>query len=242
MSDTLIVIPTYNEAENIEKLLTLLKQEIPAASILIVDDNSPDGTGKKVEAFIPQNPQVHLLHRPHKEGLGQAYLAAFHYILQHPPFQSIQYILQMDADFSHPPSYIPALLRACQEDHADLSLGSRYVPGGSIEGWSLGRRLLSRFGSLYARFWLKMPFKDLTGGFKCWKRKTLEALPLHAVKSTGYCFQVELTYRTYLQNSKILEVPITFPERTYGKSKMSFHIALEAALLVPFLSRQVKKS
>lgn len=236
MEEVLVIVPTYNEIENLDPLVQQIFEFLPQAHILIVDDNSPDGTGQRAETLKQHNSHIQVLHREKKEGLGQAYLAGFTFALQ----QKYRYIVQMDADFSHPPQYLATLVQMCQEGKADLCLGSRYIDDGKVIGWSFWRRGLSYFGSLYARFWLRIPFQDLTGGYKCWKREVLEAIQLQEMQSTGYCFQIELTYRTFLQKFKIAEIPITFPERIHGQSKMSLHIAFEAAIRVPMMPWTIK--
>lgn len=233
----LVIVPTYNEIDNIEPLLKAIFHYLPQTHVLVVDDNSPDGTGQRVDQLIQQDPRLHILHRSQKDGLGKAYLAGFQYALQN----NYDFILQMDADFSHPPSFLPALLEPCQNGSADFCLGSRYVKGGKIEGWSLLRRGISYFGSIYARFCLRLSVRDLTGGFKCWKREVLASIDLDSLQSAGYCFQIELTYRAHLRHFRIMEVPITFPERTNGKSKMSLKIAIEAAYRVPLMPFTIRK-
>jgi len=226
----LIVVPTYNEVENLEGLV----QEIFAHSeglacaveILVADDNSPDGTGALADRLRAADPRVHVLHRPKKEGLGRAYLAAFAWGLE----RGYDLILEMDADFSHHPRYLPALLGASAE--ADLVLGSRNVAGGGTLNWGLGRRLLSKGGSLYARTILGLPVRDLTGGFKVFRRETLEALELETVSSEGYVFQIELTWRALRRGLRVREVPIVFEDRRVGASKMSRAVFLEAVLHV----------
>ena len=225
----LIIIPTYNEKENLGPLLEAIYEIRPDIHVLVVDDNSPDGTGQLVAewAEAPQyEGRLFLLRRAGKLGLGTAYIAGFRWALA----RSYRRILEMDADFSHNPRYLPDLLAAAEE--ADLVLGSRYVPGGGVKNWGFWRRFLSRGGSLYARVLLGLPYQDLTGGFKCFRREVLETLDLGAVRSNGYSFQIELTYRAHCKGFKIKEVPIVFEEREVGKSKMSKHIFLEAVLMV----------
>lgn len=218
----LIVIPTYNEKENIPVLVPLLRQTVPGAHILIVDDNSPDGTGEIADALAAQDPAVHALHRTEKNGIGQAYVAGFTWGLA----RGYERLIQMDADLSHDPKYLPGLLNA-SERYA-LVLGSRYVRGGGTENWGLGRRLLSRGGSLYAQIILGLPLHDLTGGFKCWRRHVLADIDLPSVLSNGYSFQIEMTYRAIRKGMRVHEVPIVFVDRTAGKSKMSRRIFVEA--------------
>lgn len=224
----LIVIPTYNERKNIGELLSLVFQQEADFHVLIVDDNSPDGTGELVRELLQTNyaGRLFLLARPGKMGLGSAYIAGFKWALA----REYQYILEMDADFSHNPKYLQHLLTAA--GHADLVLGSRYVPGGGITNWSLLRRLISLGGSLYSRTILGLPFKDLTGGYKCFRREVLNSIDLDDVRSNGYSFQIELTYRAFLQAFTIREIPIIFEERAAGKSKMSRRIFLEAVWMV----------
>jgi dolichol-phosphate mannosyltransferase len=223
----LVVVPTYNERDNLEPLVGAILEQDADLSLLVVDDNSPDGTGDLAERLTVAWPgRVDVLHRPGKLGLGTAYIAGFKWALA----RSYDYILEMDADFSHEPAALPRLLAAARG--SDLALGSRYVPGGDTPDWSLGRRVISRGGSLYARTILGVPVRDLTGGFKCFPRRTLEALDLDAVRSEGYAFQIELTYRVFQLGGRIVEIPITFPDRRVGQSKMSGRIVREACLAV----------
>ncbi len=222
----LVILPTYNERENLSALIPIILAE-PAFDVLVVDDNSPDGTAALVEELAAEHPgRVFLLRRRAKLGLGTAYLAGFRWALA----RDYEYVFEMDADFSHDPAALPRLLSRAAA--ADLVLGSRYVPGGSTANWSLARRLISRGGSLYARLILGVPYQDLTGGFKCFRRRVLETLDLDAVHSTGYAFQIELTYRAHRAGFCIVEEPIRFEERRAGKSKMSATIVLEALLRV----------
>ncbi len=227
----LVIIPTYNELNNIGELLPLIYQAVPDIHVLVVDDNSPDGTGKFINELISTkyNGRLFLLERSGKLGLGTAYITGFKWALE----RNYEFVFEMDADFSHNPKYLPEMLKAAQS--CDLVLGSRYVPGGGVENWSLIRKFISRGGSLYSRIFLKIPVRDLTGGFKCFRRKVLETINLDQVKSNGYCFQIELTYRAYLKGFRITEVPIIFEDRMAGKSKMSKKIFLEALLTVPML-------
>ena len=199
--------------------------------ILVVDDNSPDGTGALADSLAAQCAWVEVLHRPGKSGLGQAYLAGFAHALE----QGAELLIEMDADFSHDPRYLPQLLAVA--DHADLVLGSRYVPGGGVRDWGLLRRLISRGGGWYARVILGVEVRDLTGGFKCIRRAVLEAIDLPSVRAEGYVFQIEVTYRAILAGFTVREIPIVFVDRTVGSSKMSSRIALEAMLLVPLMKR-----
>ena len=222
----LIVIPTYNERENLTRLLDAVHSSLPTAEVLIVDDNSPDGTGDLADDYASEHPHVHVMHREGKQGLGTAYLAGFRWALA----RDYTHIFEMDADFSHPPDRLQALLDATQS--ADVALGSRWVKGGGTEGWPLKRQLLSRGGSLYARTVLGVGVRDLTGGFKCFQRHVLEAIDLDGVQTVGYGFQIELTWRALEAGFEVVEVPITFVDRIAGKSKMSGSIFMEAVGLV----------
>ena len=224
----LIIIPTYNESENVEKLLDLISRTDPAAHVLIVDDNSPDRTYEIVERLMQTSypGRLFLLKRAGKLGLGTAYLAGFKWALA----RDYDFIFEMDADFSHDPKYLPDFLAAIQTP--DLVLGSRYVPGGGVKNWGLLRKFISRGGSLYARTILGLSLRDLTGGFKCFRREVLEAIDLDSIKSNGYSFQIEMTYRACCKGFRIFETPIVFEDRTAGKSKMSRKIFLEAVLMV----------
>ena len=219
-----VVLPTYNERENVPAIVPAILAASPLVDVLVVDDNSPDGTGKIADALAAREPRVRVLHRQRKDGLGRAYLAGFAEALA----AGYGRIIEMDADFSHDPARLPALLDA----DADLVLGSRYVRGGGTAHWGLGRRLLSRGGSLYARTILGVPIRDLTGGFKCFRRKVLENLDLATVRSSGYAFQIELTFRALRRGYSVIEVPITFTDRRVGKSKMSRAIVAEALWMV----------
>ena len=223
---TLIIIPTYNEAENISKLLDAVHSQVPDADILVVDDNSPDGTAVVVEGRIKKDTRLSIMKRAGKLGLGSAYIAGFKQAL----VRGYEVVFEMDADFSHNPAYLPKFLEAIKE--ADLVLGSRYVEGGGVENWPLLRRLISLGGSWYGRFILGVPYRDLTGGFKCFRRKTLEAIDLDSIHSEGYSFQIELTYRVHKKGLRIREIPIVFADRLGGKSKMSWKIFLEAIFRV----------
>ena len=222
----LVVIPTYNEADNIEAILTAVTTSVPEASVLVVDDGSPDGTGELVEKAVDVNPHIHLLRGEGKRGLGQAYIAGFHWGLDH----GYGLFVEMDADFSHDPAAIPGLLGAAVE--ADVVVGSRYIPGGGVEGWSKRRHALSRTGNVYARLVLGFAVKDATGGFRCYRREVLEAVDLPGVRSNGYAFQIDMTYRAWRLGFRIAEVPITFRERELGTSKMSGSIVREALVAV----------
>jgi dolichol-phosphate mannosyltransferase len=225
-----IIVPTYNEAGNLEPLVAALRASVPDARILVVDDASPDGTGELADALAARDPAVEVLHRAGKAGLGMAYVNGFARALA----AGAEYVVEMDADLSHDPRDVPRLLERA-EGGADLVLGSRYVAGGGIEDWDLLRRVLSRGGCGYARAVLGVGIRDLTGGFKAFRAATLTAIDFETVRSEGYAFQVELTYRALARGLAVEEVPIVFRERTQGESKMSARIALEAMWLVPAL-------
>jgi dolichol-phosphate mannosyltransferase len=225
-----VCLPTYDERENLEPMLRALAQVLgPDDRVLVIDDNSPDGTGALADRLAEELGFVDVLHRERKEGLGPAYLAGFRRALD----AGAELVLEMDCDFSHDPADVPRLLAAAGE--ADLVLGSRYVPGGGVENWGLVRRAISYGGSLYARVLLGVRVRDLTGGFKCFRREVLEAIPLDRVRSRGYAFQIELTYRALRQGFRVREVPIRFVDRAVGGSKMSRAIVLEAIWKVPLL-------
>jgi dolichol-phosphate mannosyltransferase len=223
-----VILPTYNEAENIEALVAAVRERLPESRrVLIVDDNSPDGTGEIADRIAAAYEDVAVLHREKKEGLGPAYLAGFREALD----GGAELIVEMDADFSHDPAYLPELLSAAED--ADLVLGSRYVEGGGVTDWGAIRRAISRGGSAYARSALGVGVRDLTGGFKVFRREVLEAIDLDSVASRGYAFQVEMTYRAIRAGFRVVEVPITFRERQVGSSKMSKSIVVEAMWRVP---------
>jgi dolichol-phosphate mannosyltransferase len=225
-----LVLPTYNEAGNIEAFVEAVRVQLPAtARVLVVDDNSPDGTGEIADRLAAKHDAVTVLHRPHKEGLGPAYIAGFRHALA----AGAGLVLEMDSDFSHDPEQLPRLLEASQG--ADLVIGSRYVPGGSAAEWSGVRLAISRGGSAYARLVLGVRVRDLTGGFKCFRREVLEAIDLDSIESKGYAFQVEMTYRAIRLGFDVVEVPITFRDRQVGSSKMSRAIVAEAVWRVPLL-------
>ena len=233
MSGTWLVLPTYNEAENIVAIVQASLRELARTGdhhVLVVDDNSPDGTGRIADQLAESHQQVSVLHRPGKQGLGRAYIAGFQHALAH----GAERLMEMDSDFSHDPSDIPRLVREAQHG-ADLVLGSRYIPGGGVENWGLGRRIVSRGGCLYAQAILRVPVRDLTGGFKCFDRRVLEAIGIEQMHADGYGFQIELTYRTLKAGFHVREVPIVFHERRAGQSKMSTRIATEAVWKVPAL-------
>ena len=225
-----ICLPTYNERENLEAMVSALGEVLPEDSrILVIDDNSPDGTGEIADRLAAERGDVEVLHRPRKEGLGPAYLAGFRRALG----LGADLVLEMDCDFSHDPADVPRLLAAA--DGADLVLGSRYVPGGGTKNWGVLRRVVSRVGSLYAQVLLGLRVRDLTGGFKCYRRAVLETIDLDAIKSKGYAFQIETTYRAIRAGFRVAEVPIVFVDRQVGGSKMSNSIVLEAIWKVPAL-------
>jgi dolichol-phosphate mannosyltransferase len=227
---TWLVVPTYNEAENIEPFVDAVLEKLPASSqVLVVDDSSPDGTGEIADRLAAEHESVSVLHRPRKEGRGPALIAGFRRALE----GGAELILEMDSDFSHQPAYLPRLLDA--SEWADLVIGSRYVPGGGVSDWGAVRRAISRGGNVYARLVLGAGVNDLTGGFKCFRREVLEAIDLDAVQSKGYAFQVELTYRAIQQGFRVVEVPIVFRDRREGSSKMSRGIVAEAVWRVPLL-------
>lgn len=223
----IVIIPTYNEAENIQRLIeTLLKLQVNQLDVLIVDDNSPDGTGEIVKKLGEENPRIHLIQREGKQGLGTAYVRGFKYAIE----RAYDFIIQMDADFSHDPSEIKNLMTAIAD--YDLVLGSRYIAGVNVVNWPLSRLLLSYFANLYTRLITRMPIKDSTGGFKCFRRAVLEAIQLDNVKSDGYAFQIEINFKAWKKNFRIKEIPIVFVDRIAGSSKMSKRIIREAALMV----------
>jgi dolichol-phosphate mannosyltransferase len=222
-----VCLPTYNERENLERMVRALADR--AVSVLVIDDNSPDGTGELADRLAAELDHVEVLHRDRKEGLGPAYLAGFRRALAN----GAELVLEMDADFSHDPADVPRLIGGSSE--ADLALGSRYVQGGSIASWGRLRRLVSAGGSLYARLLLGVPVRDLTGGFKCFRSEVLETLDLDAITSRGYAFQIETTYRALRAGFRVVELPIAFADRERGDSKMSRRIVLEAIWKVPAL-------
>jgi len=223
-----VVLPTYDEAENLPGIATAILASLPGATLLVVDDGSPDGTGAIAEALAAAEPRIRVRHRPGKAGLGRAYLDGFAVALA----GGAEAIIQMDADWSHDPAVLPALLAPLVAAHADLVIGSRYVRGGHVEDWGLGRRLISRLGSLFARIVLGLRPNDLTGGFKAWRATTLGAIPFEGVHAGGYVFQIEMTQRASRAGARVVEVPITFRDRRVGRSKMSRRIILEALVVV----------
>jgi dolichol-phosphate mannosyltransferase len=230
-----LILPTYNEAENVEAIVAASAEALAGAApdgfrVLVVDDGSPDGTGELADQLAAEHSWVEVLHRAEKNGIGPAYLAGFRYALD----RGAGYVMEMDSDFSHDPADLARLLEAVYGG-ADLALGSRYVPGGGVSDWGLLRRFISEGGSTYARLVLSLSVRDLTGGFKCFRREVLEAIHFDSVRSRGYAFQVELTYRALQAGFRVVEVPIVFRDRQQGTSKMSWRIAAEAMWLVPLL-------
>ncbi len=225
----LVIVPTYNEIENVSRIVPRILEQDPRIEVLVVDDNSPDGTGKVADEMAATEPRIHVLHRAGKQGLGKAYLAGFEWALQHP--SQFDYIFEMDADFSHDPSHLPEFLAAVKD--ADLVLGSRYRQGKvTVVNWPMTRLILSYAANIYARAITGLELGDATGGFKCFRRKVLEAIPLSQVKSNGYAFQIEMSFRAWKRGFKIVEIPIVFHDRTEGESKMSKGIVREAIIMV----------
>lgn len=222
----LICIPTYNERENVEKIVPAVLDVLPSASVLIIDDNSPDGTGALADALANEDDRVHVLHREMKEGLGKAYLAGFAWALE----KNYRFVIEFDADFSHNPDYLPRMIRLLGTN--DMVIGSRRVPGGGTENWGVGRRFVSFAGSLYARAILGVGVKDLTGGFNGFRRKALQSLQLDSIGTSGYGFQIEIKYRAVKSGLKVMEMPIIFRDREEGVSKMSTGIFAEAMVQV----------
>lgn len=223
-----VVLPTYNEADNLPGIATAILDELPDATLLVVDDGSPDGTGHLADELAAANDRVRVRHRPAKQGLGRAYLDGFRVALD----GGATIVCQMDADWSHDPAALATLVGPVAGGDADLVIGSRYTSGGSVVDWGIGRRLISRFGSLFARTVLSLRPTDLTGGFKAWRASTLAAIPFDGVHAGGYVFQIEMTYRASRAGARILEVPITFRDRRVGQSKMSRRIVAEALVVV----------
>jgi glycosyltransferase involved in cell wall biosynthesis len=222
----LVVVPTYNEVENLERILERLHASVPDAHALVVDDCSPDGTGELADKLAAPDGRVHVLHRSAKQGLGQAYVAGFRWALEH----RYDVLVEMDADGSHAPEQLPDLLAAL--DSADLALGSRYVPGGAVTDWPVHRLLLSRLGNRYTRWALRLPLHDATGGYRAARAELIDRLPFADVASQGYCFQVDWAWRAVRDGARVVEVPITFTERQFGRSKMSGSIVREALVRV----------
>lgn len=223
-----VVLPTYNEADNLEPIATAILAAVPTATVLVVDDDSPDGTGRLADDLAAADPRIRVRHRRQKQGLGRAYLDGFGVALA----GGAGTVVQMDADFSHDPAALPALLRPIEEDTADLVIGSRYATGGSVVDWGLGRRIVSRGGSLFARVVLGLGQNDLTGGFKAWRATTLAGVPFDGVHAGGYVFQIEMTFRADRGGARVREIPITFRDRRVGQSKMSRRIVVEALVVV----------
>lgn len=223
-----VVLPTYDEAENLAPIATAILSALPAATVLVVDDNSPDGTGRLADELAVSDRRVHVLHRAAKQGLGRAYLDGFGRALG----GGAAVVVQMDADFSHDPEALPGLVEPIVGGQADLVIGSRYAPGGRVVDWGIGRRVISRGGSLFARTVLGLRPRDLTGGFKAWRATTLAAVPFDGVHAGGYVFQIEMTFRASRAGARTEEVPITFRDRRIGQSKMSRRIVVEALVVV----------
>lgn len=223
MPHALIVVPTYNERDNVTDIAERLLAALPVADVLFVDDNSPDGTGQILDEMAASNKRVHVMHRAGKLGLGTAYVEGFGWGLP----RGYEYLFEMDADGSHDPKYLPQML-ALAEDGADVVVGSRYVPGGGTVNWGIGRQIISRGGGLYARTVLGIDVRDVTAGFVCWRRNALQAIDLATVSSNGYSFQIEMKYRAHKRGLRIVETPIVFEDRRVGQSKMSRAIVVEA--------------
>jgi len=223
-----VVLPTYNEADNLGPVSSAILAALPAATLLVVDDNSPDGTGRLADELATNDPRIRVLHRAAKQGLGRAYLDGFTLALG----ERATTVVQMDADFSHDPVALPGLVAPVVEGRADLVIGSRYAPGGGVVDWGIGRRIVSRGGSLFARTVLALGPRDLTGGFKAWRAATLAAVPFDGVHAGGYVFQIEMTFRASRAGGRIHEIPITFRDRRVGLSKMSRRIIVEALVVV----------
>lgn len=225
----LVIFPTYNEKDNIEKIIRAVLPQDERIEVLVVDDNSPDGTGKIVDGMIIPNGRIHILHREKKEGLGRAYLAGFKWSIE----KKYDYIFEMDADFSHDPAFIKDFLLAIES--ADLVLGSRYISGVNVINWPMSRLLLSYFANVYTRIITGLPVRDATGGYKCFRREVLEGINLDAIKSNGYTFQIEVSLRAWKKGFRIKEIPIVFVDRRQGASKMSKKIVREAIWMVWYL-------
>jgi dolichol-phosphate mannosyltransferase len=225
----LVCVPTYNESENLPRIVPAILAQDPRLEVLVIDDGSPDGTGAIADRMAAAEPRVHVLHRTTKEGLGKAYLAGFHWALE----RDYALIFEMDADFSHDPKYLKDFLTAIEQ--ADLVLGSRYKTGVNVVNWPMGRLLLSFFANKYVRWVTGMPLTDATGGFKCFRRKVLEAIDLSKVQSNGYSFQIEMSFRARRKGFRLVEIPIVFVDRMEGQSKMNKKIVREAIWMVPWL-------
>ena len=231
LSGVWVVLPTYNEADNLPSIAGAILHYLPSVTLLVVDDNSPDGTGRLADKLAADDERIRVRHRRAKQGLGRAYLDGFRVALE----GGARVVVQMDADWSHDPSVLPALVGPVVANAADLVIGSRYAPGGRVLDWGVGRRIISRGGSLFARTVLRLSPHDLTGGFKAWRAPTLAAIPFGGVHAGGYVFQIEMTYRASRAGARVVEVPIVFRDRRVGKSKMSRRIVVEALLVVVHL-------
>ncbi len=225
----LVIVPTYNESRNLPRIVPEILAQDPRLEVLVVDDSSPDGTGAMAADMAARNPRIHVLHRAAKEGLGRAYLAGFRWALERP----FDYVFEMDADFSHDPKFLPRFLDAIA--HADLVIGSRYKTGVNVINWPMSRLLLSYFANVYARVVTGMPLSDATGGFKCFRRRVLEAVDLGRVRSNGYAFQIEMSFRAWKKGMRLAEIPIVFVDRVEGQSKMNKRIVREAVWMVWWL-------
>jgi dolichol-phosphate mannosyltransferase len=226
MSKTLVITPTFNEAENVERLITIVLEQGATVEMLIVDDNSPDGTAAIVKRMMEANPRIHIIERKGKMGLGTAYVAGFKYAIEH----GYDFVFEMDADFSHNPKDIPAFLKAIETN--DLVIGSRYCKGISVVYWPMKRLLLSYYANVYTRIVTGLPLKDATGGFKCYRREALESINLDKIKSNGYSFQIEMSFKIWRRGFRLTEIPIIFVDRDAGVSKMSRKIVYEAVYMV----------
>ncbi|HKX24791.1 MAG TPA: polyprenol monophosphomannose synthase [Actinomycetota bacterium] len=225
----LVIVPTYNESRNLPQIVPAVLAQDVRLEVLVVDDSSPDGTGALADDMAARNPRIHVLHRGEKEGLGRAYLAGFRWALD----RGYEYVLEMDADFSHDPKFLPKFLAAVE--HADLVIGSRYKTGVNVINWPMARLLLSYFANVYARVVTGLPLTDATGGFKCFRRRVLEAVDLDRVRSNGYAFQIEMSFRAWKKGMRIVEIPIVFVDRVEGQSKMNKRIVREAVWMVWWL-------
>ena len=228
MNDTLIIVPTYNERENLPRMAQRILSLPVKVDLLVVDDNSPDGTGKIADELAAKHPEIHVLHRPEKNGLGRAYISGFKWALE----RGYEFVFEMDCDFSHDPDEIPNFLAAAKNQNADLVLGSRYSGGVRVVNWPLKRLMLSRSAGVYVRVITGMPFTDPTGGYKCFRRRALQSLDLNKVHSNGYSFQIELTHKLWREGMNVIEVPIVFTERVHGQSKITGAIIREAFPMV----------
>jgi dolichol-phosphate mannosyltransferase len=225
----LVIVPTYNESRNLPQIVPAILAQDVRLEVLVVDDSSPDGTGALADDMAARNPRIHVLHRGEKEGLGRAYLAGFRWAME----RGYEYILEMDADFSHDPKFLPRFLAAVE--HADLVIGSRYKTGVNVINWPMARLLLSYYANVYARVVTGLPLTDATGGFKCFRRRVLEAVNLDRVRSNGYAFQIEMSFRAWKKGMRIVEIPIVFVDRVEGQSKMNKRIVREAVWMVWWL-------